>query len=89
MLAEERRKTGHYKTVFSTAMETIIKDKMANHQWSPEQIVGWCRSQTIKMVSHERIYQYVLKDKQAGGLLFKHLRTGQKVYKKTLRFKRS
>jgi len=62
MLAEERRKTGHYKTVFSTAMETIIKDKMANHQWSPEQIVGWCRSQTIKMVSHERIYQYVLKD---------------------------
>ena len=82
MLAEERRKTGHYKTVFSTVMETIIKDKMVNHQWSPEQIVGWCRSQTIKMVSHERIYQYVLRDKQAGGLLFKHLRTGQKVYKK-------
>ena len=82
MLAEECRKTGHYKTVLSTAMETILKDKMVNHQWSPEQIVGWCRSQTIKMVSHERIYQYVLKDKQAGGLLFKHLRTGQKVYKK-------
>ncbi len=34
------------------------------------------------MLSHELIYQYVLKDKQAGGLLFKHLRTGQKVYKK-------
>ncbi len=89
MLVEERRKTGHYKTVFSTVMETIIKDKMVNHQWSPEQIVGWCRSQTIKMVSHERTYHYVLKDKQAGGLLFKHLRIGQKVYNKTLRFKRS
>ena len=28
------------------------------------------------------MYQYVLKEKQAVGLLFKHLRTGQKVYKK-------
>jgi IS30 family transposase len=82
MLAEERRKTGHYKTVFTLGMEKIIRDKMTNHQWSPEQIVGWCRNERVKMVSHERIYQYVLKDKQEAGLLFKHLRTGQKVYKK-------
>lgn len=82
MLAEERRKTGHYKTVFTSGMEKTIKDKMENHQWSPEQIVGWCKARNIKMVSHERIYQFVLKDKLAGGLLFKHLRTGQKIYKK-------
>jgi IS30 family transposase len=82
MLAEERRKTGHYKTVFNSGMEKTIKDKLENHQWSPEQIVGWCKTKNIKMVSHERIYQFVLKDKLAGGLLFKHLRTGQKIYKK-------
>ena len=82
MLAEERRKTGHYKTVFTSGMEKIIKDKLENHQWSPEQIVGWCKTRNIKMVSHERIYQFVLKDKLSGGLLFKHLRTGQKIYKK-------
>jgi IS30 family transposase len=63
-------------------MEKTIKDKLENHQWSPEQIVGWCKARNIKMVSHERIYQFVLKDKLAGGLLFKHLRTGQKIYKK-------
>ena len=82
MLAEERRKTGHNKTVFTSGMEKTIKNKMENHQWSPEQIVGWCKARNIKMVSHERIYQFVLKDKLAGGLLFKHLRTGQKIYKK-------
>jgi len=82
MLAEERRKTGHYKTVLNSGMEKTIKDKLENHQWSPEQIVGWCKTMNIKMVSHERIYQFVLKDKLAGGLLFKHLRTGQKIYKK-------
>jgi IS30 family transposase len=82
MLAEERRKTGHYKCVFTDGMEKIIKEKMVNFQWSPEQIVGWCKNEAIKMVSHERIYQYVLKDKQSGGFLFRHLRTGQKIYKK-------
>ena len=55
MLAEERRKTGHYKTVFSTAMETIIKDKMVNHQWSPEQIVGWCRSNLQRVNSLQKM----------------------------------
>jgi IS30 family transposase len=35
-----------------------------------------------KMVANERIYQYVLKDKQSGVFLFKHVRTGQKIQKK-------
>ena len=56
MLAEERRKTGHYKTIFTSGMEKTIKDKLENNQWSPEQIVGWCKTKNIKMVPHERIY---------------------------------
>lgn len=42
---------------------------------SPEQIVEQSKAQGIEdMVSHERIYQYVREDKEAGGDLYKHLR---------------
>ncbi len=75
VLAEERRRTGHYKRVFTDGMGKIIKEKMVNFQWSPEKIVGWCKNEDLKMVSHERIYQYILKDKKSGGFLFKQLRT--------------
>ena len=82
MLADERKKEGHYKKVFSFSMESIIKEKMSPEQWSPEQIVGWCKLNSIEMVSHERIYQYVWDQKKQGGELYKHLRTGQRKYKK-------
>lgn len=82
LLATERRQTGHYKRFFTVGMAKIIRDKMVDFQWSPEQIVGWCKLEKIDMVSHERIYQYVFQDKKEGGLLFTHLRTGQKIYKK-------
>lgn len=47
----------------------FIKD-----DWSPEQIVGYCLKNSIPMVSHERIYQYIRKDKKNGGDLYKHCR---------------
>jgi transposase, IS30 family len=81
-LATERKKEGHYKTVFSSGMKKIIREKMIKEQWSPEQIVGWCKLKEITMVSHERIYQYVWQDKKEDGELYKELRTGQKKYKK-------
>lgn len=40
MLAEERKKTHHYKLIFITAMESIIKDEMVNNQWYLEQILA-------------------------------------------------
>lgn len=82
MLADERKRTGHYKTRFTKEMQKIIDLKMTSLQLSPEQIVGWCKSQNIAMVSHERIYQYVLEDKNKGGFLYKELRTGRKKYQK-------
>lgn len=42
--------------------------------WSPKQIFGHCTNNSISMVSHERIYQYIRKDKNEGGDLFKHCR---------------
>ena len=82
MLSDERKKEGHYKTVFSDRMEKIITDKLVQKQWSPEQINGWCRLNDIEMVSHERIYQFIWEDKRLGGILYLSLRTGQKKYKK-------
>jgi transposase, IS30 family len=43
-------------------------------EWSPEQITSWLQKTGHATVSHERIYQYILADKKAGGNLFKHLR---------------
>ena len=82
MLADERKKEGHYKHKFTQKMMTIIKDKLCNHQWSPEQITGHCKQDGIDMVSHERIYQYVWQDKKQQGQLYTHLRNSDKKYKK-------
>ena len=43
-------------------------------EWSPEQITSWLQKTGHATVSHERIYQYILADKKAGGNLYKHLR---------------
>ena len=50
--------------------------------YSPEQIVGRAAIDGVPMVSHERIYQYIWKDKRGGGKLYKHLRTKGKKYRK-------
>jgi len=50
--------------------------------WSPEQISGWLIREEGIRVSHERIYQYILADKQAGGDLYCHLRCQKKRRKR-------
>ncbi len=82
MLADERKKEGHYKTFFSEKMQSIVKMKLTQEQWSPEQITGWCQAQGVDMVSHERIYQFIWQDKKQGGTLYHHLRHGSKKYRK-------
>lgn len=80
---EQRRRlrTAHYKNavpsfVFDTARTLLMED------FSPEQIVGYCRREGIQMCSHERLYQWIWEDKQAGGSLYKHLRTRGRRYRK-------
>lgn len=81
-LALERKREGHVKKRFTPSMERYVRDKLVNYQWSPEQIVGRAKLEGIDMVSHERIYQFIWKDKKDGGLLYKHLRNSSKKYKK-------
>jgi len=82
VLADENMKEGHYKHVFNASMEKLIREKLGEHQWSPEQICGWCDRQGIDMVSHERIYQFIWQEKANGGQLHLQLRHGSKKYRK-------
>ena len=51
-------------------------------EWSPEQISGWMKQNMKISISHEWIYQYVLKDKSTGGTLYLHLRCKKKRKKR-------
>ena len=74
MLADERKERFKRPRKFSNKIERDICSFIENEQWSPEQIVGHCKRKKIPMVSHERIYQYVRKDKVNGGNLYKNMR---------------
>jgi len=60
---------------------TTIEEKLQS-QWSPVQISGWLKRHGKEHVSHETIYNYIWKDKQQGGLLYKELRHQGKKYNK-------
>lgn len=69
------------KPHITTATWELVEEKL-RQEWSPEQISGWLKRCQRPSVSHERIYQYVLQDKQAGGDLYKHLRCQKKRRKR-------
>jgi len=73
-LATERKERFASNRKFTHLIEKYVKIQIEQEQWSPEQIVGYCRTHNIPMVSHERIYAYLRKDKLDGGNLYKHLR---------------
>lgn len=52
----------------------IFVEKHLREYWSPEQIVGYCKTNNIPMVSVERIYQHIRADKENGGELYKFTR---------------
>ena len=80
MLATERKRDQHMKTHLTDSMINLITTKLFLY-WSPEQIVGWCKTNLIEMVSHTKIYHYIKEDKITGGRLHSYLRH-QKRYKK-------
>lgn len=66
-----------------TAKIKKLVDKGLALEWSPEQISSFEYCEPIEMVSHERIYQYIIEDKKKGGELYKQLRC-KKKYRKRL-----
>ena len=57
-----------------------IEDKLRD-KWSPVQISGELKLDGI-LISPERIYQHVWRDKKQNGILYKHLRHAGKKYNK-------
>jgi IS30 family transposase len=78
---EIRHKNKAKRTDFDAEIEANILYYLSM-DFSPEQIVGRSEKEGKKMVSIERIYQYVWSDKKKGGRLYKYLRTKGKKYVK-------
>ena len=81
LYADERRKASRYYYKFTREVELFVREKLLE-DWSPEQISGYAKRWKLFSISHERIYQYIIKDKQEGGQLYKHLRHKNKKYRK-------
>ena len=65
-----------------TAKVWAIVEQLLKQDWSPEQISGRLKKEQGIRISHEWIYQHVVSDKQAGGVLYKHLRCQKKRRKR-------
>ena len=57
-------------------------ESLIRRDWSPEQISLWLKKYKKIRVSHEWIYQYILKDKSQAGDLYTHLRLKKKRKKR-------
>ena len=75
------RRRGKAKRRITTAEWKMI-DQLIKLDWSPEQISDQLDKEQRLRISHEWIYQYIYKDKQAGGVLWKHLRCRKKRRKR-------
>ena len=81
--AQERASGRRQKSVPKITVEVWAKvESLLRQDWSPEQISGRLKKEQQVCISHEWIYQYVLKDKQAGGDLYRHLRCQKKRRKR-------
>jgi len=66
---------------FTPEVEEYVRDKL-RLKYSPEQIAGIAKRNGDKCVSHERIYQFIWKDKHQKGTLYLDLRNRGRRYKK-------
>ena len=74
--ATERLKTCHKYTKMTSKLINQIERHLKSY-WSPEQISGHLSQESL-FISHETIYQHILRDKQSGGSLYKFLRCQKK-----------
>jgi IS30 family transposase len=57
-------------------------ERLLKLYWSPEQIAWRLYEEQQYLISHEWIYQYIYKDKQQGGKLYRYLRCQKKRRKR-------
>jgi IS30 family transposase len=76
-----RRENSEKHVKLTDELRSIITGKI-KEDWSPDQISGYLKKEKTSDISHERIYQFILEDKQSGGTLYTHLRHSGKKRKK-------
>lgn len=79
--ATARRRRTRRGSQFSKRQWKIVVD-LLRIEWSPEQIADHLKKHYTFSISHETIYQYILRDKKHGGVLYKNLRIMPKVRRK-------
>ena len=80
-MATERFSSAAKSIKMNDELITKIEEKI-RLDWSPEQISGRLLKEEKISISHETIYQHILKDKKNGGDLYKHLRCQKKRRKR-------
>lgn len=78
---DNRHKQKPKQHKFTSDVETFVRKKL-NEQWSPDQISGYAKKHSLFPISHEYIYQFILKDKKNSGKLYLNLRHQNKKYRK-------
>ena len=79
--ATARRRRNRRGTHFSKTQWSLVAYYIQK-KWSPEQIADHLKNHTSFSISHETIYQYILRDKKRGGTLYTHLRIMPKQRRK-------
>lgn len=69
---EARREAKVQPRIGTTAWRWVYH--LLRQDWSPEQVHLWLKAEKQVFLSHEWIYQFVYRDKAAGGDLYTHLR---------------
>lgn len=77
----ERHKIKPKRKRFTAEIKAKVVELITD-DYSPEQVVGFCKSEGIACVSHETIYQYIWEDKRQKGNLHIHLRRQGRKYRK-------
>ena len=71
--AHQRRRLSRRPTKWNRRLQRLIEGRL-RVEWSPEQMVDWLATAHQITLSHERIYQFLRADQQAGGRWHQHLR---------------
>jgi len=80
--ALKRKKEKKKFVKFTLRISRVATVLLVRYQYSPEQIVGYCKRKDIPMVSIERLYQWIWLEKKQENLLYKHLRRKGRTYRK-------
>jgi transposase, IS30 family len=82
--AVARRRRSRRNSRF-TPEDWAIVEPYLRLDWSPEQVSGFLRVESIMRISHETIYVHVWRERMAGGTLWTHLRQARKKKRKRYR----